>query len=160
MAIAIFFGCIHIIQLIQNHRKRRCQTVEAHDFFAFFIIAIVFHSEIGINQYQGFHSQIFQFQIPCGMVCGNMSDIGQLMDSAPKVCVIIMQIGNSSDFIFSASILPDVMSSGCAGDQGQIYRNTGLCKLSCNVHSNMVHPRYMSQHIKRHDLPANTHQFI
>ena len=160
VTITIFFGCVHIIQLIQNHRKGRCQAVEAHDFFAFFIIAIVFHAEIGINQYQGFHSKIFQFQIPSGMVCGNMSDVRQFMDSAPKVCVIIMQVRNSSDFIFPASIFPDVMSSCGAGNQRQIHRNTCLCKLSCNVHGNMMHPCHMCQHIKRHNFPANTHQFI
>ena len=160
VAIAIFFGCVHIIQLIQNHRKGRCQAVEAHDFFAFFIIAIVFHPEIGINQYQGFHSKIFQFQIPSGMVCGNMSDVRQFMDSAPKVCIIIMQVRNSSDFIFPASIFPDVMGSCGAGNQRQIHRNACLCKLSCNMHGNMMHPCYMSQHIKRHNFPANTHQFI
>ena len=40
-----------------------------------------------------------------------------------------MQIGNSSDFIFPASIFPDVMSSSSAGDQGQINRNASLYKL-------------------------------
>ena len=160
VAVTIFFSCIHIIQFVQNHRKGRCQAIKSHDFFAFFIIAIVFHSEIGINQYQGFYGKIFQFQIPSGMVRSNMSDIWQFMDSAPKVCVIIMQIGNSSDFIFPASIFPDVMSSSSAGDQGQINRNASLYKLSCNMHGNMMHTCHMGQHIKWHDFPANAHQFI
>ena len=129
------------------------------DFFAFFVSAAL-HAEIRIDQQQRFYGQVLQFQIPGRMIGRNVTDDRHSKTIHTKVCIVIVEVRNPLLLVFSASVFPDIMARRRAGDQGQVYRHACSIKLSCRMHGHIVHPRHMSQGVKRRDIDPDTHEFV
>ena len=63
LAVTVFFGLIHIVQLIKDYFERLFQIIEVDDFGASFASAAL-NAEIRIDKQKGLHRKIVKFQVP------------------------------------------------------------------------------------------------
>ena len=130
------------------------------DDFLPFVVSAALHTEVGINQQQGFHGQVFQLQIPGGMVGRDVTDDRHLVAVETKVCIVIMEIRDTSLLVFPAAIFSDVMACRRTGNQCQIHRHPCIIKLSCRMHGHIVDPCHMTQGVKRRNVGTDAHELI
>ena len=87
--IALALGVVDIIQLPQDDVEGLGQGIEMDDFLSLGIAAAL-DAEIGINEQQRFDGQVFQFQVPDGMVSRDVADTRQAQAAAAHARIIIM----------------------------------------------------------------------
>ena len=157
--IPFLFSRIHVVKLTQNHFIGFIQTPETNPLFSILVIN-TFHPKIRIDEKQTLCRQIFQLQIPDGMIGGDISDCFQLMIPTILKCIIVMKIGNPPSFFRSASIFSDIMHQSSSGHQTQIYRNSFMHQLSCHKHGYMMYSGDMSQCFIRSAFLCKAHKHI
>ena len=158
LLIALPFRIVHIIQLIQNDIEGLLQCIEM-DFFRPVLLPAALHPEIRIDQQQGLHRQVLQFQIPDRMIHGDMTDGRKMHSGAVQVGVIIVQIRNPLPFVLLAAVLPDIMERSRAGNDRQIHRDAHFRQLVGHVHGHVMHSADVADGVERGDLTTDPHEF-
>ena len=157
--VAEFFRRVYIIQFIQDHLEGFCQRIKMYNFLSFGIAAAL-HPEVRIDQNQGFHRKVLQFQIPGGMVGCNMADHRHVEPVEADVRIIIMEIRDPPFFAFAAAVLTDVMACGRTGNQPQIHRHLQRLQLTGHMHGHIVDAGNVSQRVPRSNLDTDAHELI
>ena len=155
--IAARFGGVHVIQLVEDHVKGVLQGVQRRRLPAVFLLPLL-GAEVSVNQQHGFHRQVGQLQIPCGVVAGHLPHLGQSGAGQPLVGVVVVQIrhplpGHTAEF-------SDVVSGGRRGGEPQIHRHAAAVQGASGGHGHMVHHGDMLQSAERRQLAAQPQQLI
>ena len=115
------FCFIDIVQLAENDIKSFAQAVEVYYLPAIFPGAL--SSEIRVDEQKRLHGQIFEFKIPCRMVGCDMRSLFQPAAPETVICIVIMKIRNTPLFVFTASVLSDIVRSRRSGYQREVDRD-------------------------------------
>ncbi len=89
--VTLLLGGIHVVQLVKYHIEGFIQRIEADAFPSFLPHAL--DAKVRIDQQQGFCRQVLQFQIPGGMVAGDMSRHRHSILQQDFIGIVIVEIG-------------------------------------------------------------------
>lgn len=127
----------HIGQLAEDHFIRIPERIDAHALF-FAGRSRAADAEIRVDEKQRLDGQVFKFQVPRGVVGGDIADLLHVMAAEPLPGVIIVQIGNAAQILAPAAEFSDVMPQRRRADQRQVDRESGLFRENGRVQSDIV----------------------
>ena len=156
--ITLFFCSIYIVQFVKDHLERLIQRIKTNTLRPIFAHAL--YTKISIDQQQRFRGKVLEFQIPCGMVAGDMSRHRHLFPEQKFIGIIIMEIRDSLFLFRRASELSQIVTCRRRRNEGQIHRYIRLCQLFSNKQCHVMHASDMPHSIERCDFPADPHEFI
>ena len=156
-AVTELFFRRHIRQLAEDLLIGLRQRIDPHLLLAA-IIPVAPDAEIRVDQQQGLSGQIFKFQIPGGVVGGNIGDGRYPVAFQPLPGEVIVQVGNAAGVRTPAAEFADIMAQRRRADQGDIHRDPRLKGLPGHMHGHMVHADGMGRRIKGHNFPPDAHQ--
>ncbi len=156
--VAMALGGIHVVQLVQNDIERFLEGIEVNDFPVLHSGAL--YAEIRIDEQQGFHGKVLQFQVPGGVIGGDVRNGGKGVPAETVVGVVVMKIRYPLFFEWAAAVFSDVMHGSGTGDDAQIHRHPYLVQLICHIHGNVMHTADMTQGVVRCNIDADAHEFV
>ena len=89
LLVALALGIIDVVQFAQDDVEGFGEGIEMDDFLPARITAAL-NTEVRVDEEQRFDGEVFQFQIPDGMIGRNVADAGQAHAAAAHACIIIM----------------------------------------------------------------------
>ena len=118
-------------------------------------------AKVSVNQEHGFNGQVFQFQIPGGVVGSNVPDGHQALAIAPLLRIVIVEVGHPLDFflVFRAEFA-NVMYHGRPGQEDHVYRDSGFLQLEANGQGHPLNANDVGQQVKVKELPPQAQNFI
>ena len=146
----------HVIELGEDHVVALGEIVDAHDLPS--VLPSPPHTKIRIDQDQGFQAQVFEFQIPGGVVGGDVGDPGQALLREPPVRIVIMQVGDPLGVLAPTAEFADVMGQRGGADQGDVHGHARHPGLSGHVQCQGMDPDGMGGGVEGHGLPAQPHE--
>ena len=146
----------HVIELGEDHVVALGEIVDAHDLPP--VLPRPPHTKIRIDQDQGFQAQVFEFQIPGGVVGGDVGDPGQALLREPPVRIVIMQVGDPLGVLAPTAEFADVMGQRGGADQGDVHGHACHLSLADHVQRQGMDSDGMGGGIEGHGLPAQSHE--
>ena len=158
VAVPLFLGFVHVVQLIQDHLEGVVQGIEADLLLPFPGASFSLDAEIRIDKHQGLQGQVLQLQVPGGVVGSHMADGGHPVAGKPLVGIIVMKVGNPVGLKGPAAEFADVVAGRRPGQEGQVDGQPRLGDLPAHMHGDVVDTGDMPQGVEGLDLPADPHQ--
>ena len=155
--IPALFGAVHVVQLAEDHVKGVLQGVQRRCLPAVRLPPLL-GAEVGIDQQHGFHRQVGQLQIPCGVVARHLSHLGKAGAGQPLVGVVIVEIWHPLSR--QAAEFADVVACRCRGGQPQIHRHAAAAQGAARRHGHMMHHGDVLQGAEGRQLAAQAQQLI
>ena len=150
-------GGVHPVQLGQDDLEGLVQGIEHGDLPAL-VIPVLFGAEVGIDEQQGFHRQRLQFQVPHGVVGGDVADALQLPGGEPLVGVVVVEIGHPLPG--PAAELAHVVGGSRGGDEGQVHLHPRPGQSPGGGHGDVVDPGNVAQGAEGGHLVPQAQQLI
>ena len=156
-AVAPCFGGVHVVQLAENHVKGVFERIDLCDLAAVFI-PFLLYTEVRVHQNQGLGREVFDLQIPHGVVGGNVADGAQTALGEPLAGIVIVEIGHT--LAGAAAKLADIMACGGTADECQIHQAAPGGEGACHRHGDEVDASNVVQRAEGCHLPAQTQHLI
>lgn len=97
------------------------------------------HAEVRIDEQQGLHGQILKFEVPGGVVRGDMRDVLHAVAGQPLPGIIIVQIGNALCVRATAAELADIVAQGGRADERDVDGKPGFLRALGGQRGDVVH---------------------
>ena len=157
-AIALLLGRVHVVELVQDDLERFRKGIEA-DALRLVLAAHTLDTEIRIDQQQGFHRKVLQFEIPGRVICRDVGDKRHVISLQALVGVIIMKIRHPTGLAFLTTKLTNIVTDGGTAHKRQVNLNSHGRELSCHGHGDMMYARDMPQGVKGGNFGTEAHEF-